>query len=42
LEFESEQCVPLNKNTVASIILNIEQKVPKVMKKHFARDEIAQ
>ncbi len=42
LEFESEQCVPLNEDTVASIISSIEQKFPKVMKKHFSCDEIAQ
>ncbi len=42
MEFELEQCVPLNKNTVASIISNIEQKFPKVMKKHLSLDEIAQ
>jgi hypothetical protein len=32
LEFESEQCLPLNENTAAFIILNIEQKFPKVTK----------
>jgi hypothetical protein len=42
LEFESEQRVPLNEETVASIISNIEQKFPKVMKKHFSHDKIAQ
>jgi hypothetical protein len=42
LEFETGQCLPLNENTVASIISNIEQKFPKVMKKHFTCDEIAQ
>jgi len=42
LEFESEQCLPLNENTVASIISNIEQKFPKVNKKHYSREEIAQ
>jgi hypothetical protein len=42
LEFESEQCLPLNEDTVASIISNNEQKFPKVTKKHFSRDEIAQ
>jgi len=41
LEFEQEQCVPLNEDTVASIIADIEQKFPKVPKKHFSRDEIA-
>ena len=41
LEFEPEQCVPLNEDTVASIISNIEQKFPKVSKKHFSRVEIA-
>jgi len=41
LEFETDQCVPLNEDTVASIIANIEQKFPKVPKKHFSRDEIA-
>ncbi len=35
LEFESEQCLPLNEDTVASIISNIEQKFPKVPKKTF-------
>jgi hypothetical protein len=34
--------VPLNEDTVASIISNIEQKFPKVMKKHFSCDKIAQ
>jgi hypothetical protein len=29
LEFEAEQCLPLNEDTVASIILTIEQKFPK-------------
>ncbi len=42
LEFEPEQCLPLNEDTVASIISNIEQKFPKVSKKHFSLDEIAQ
>jgi hypothetical protein len=42
LEFEAEQCLPLNEDTVASIISNIVQKFPKVMKKHFTHDEIAQ
>jgi len=36
LEFESEQCLPLNEDSVASIISNIEQKFPKVPKKHFS------
>jgi hypothetical protein len=35
LEFEPEQCLPLNENTVASIISNIEQKFPKVTKNIF-------
>jgi hypothetical protein len=42
LKFEQEQCLPLNEDTVASIISDIEQKFPKVPKKHFSRDEIAQ
>jgi hypothetical protein len=42
LEFESEQCVSSNKDTVASIIFDIEPKFPKLMKKHFSSDEIAQ
>jgi hypothetical protein len=42
LEFESEQCQPLNEDTVASIISNIEQKFPKVPKKHFSYAEIEQ
>jgi hypothetical protein len=42
LEFEPEQCLPLNEDTVASIISNIEQKFPKVNKKHFSCDDIAQ
>ncbi len=29
------------KDTVASIIADIEQKFPKVQKKHFSREEIA-
>jgi hypothetical protein len=32
LEFEPEQCLPLNEDTVALIISNIEQKFPKVTK----------
>ncbi len=35
LEFESEQCLPLNEDTVASIISNIEHKFPKVPKNIF-------
>jgi hypothetical protein len=42
LQFKSEQCLPLNQDTVASIISNIEQKFPKVPKKHFSRAEIEQ
>ena len=42
LEFESDECLPLNEDTVASIISNIEQKFPKVNKKQFSRQEIAQ
>jgi hypothetical protein len=42
LEFEPEQCLPLNEDTVASIISSIEQEFPKVNKKHFSHDEIAQ
>jgi hypothetical protein len=42
LEFESEQCLPLNEDTVASIISNIEQKFPKVPKKHFSSAETEQ
>ncbi len=42
LEFESEECVPLDEDTVASIISNIEQKFPKIQKKHFSRAEIEQ
>jgi hypothetical protein len=42
LEFEAEECLPLNEDTVASIISNIAQKFPKVNKKHFSHDEIAQ
>jgi hypothetical protein len=42
LEFESEPCLPLNEDTVASIISNIEQKFPKVLKKHFSHAEIEQ
>ncbi len=42
LEFESEQCLPLNEETVASIISNIEQKFPKVQKNHFSNAEIEQ
>jgi hypothetical protein len=42
LEFESEQCVPLDERTVSSIINSIEQKFPKVQRKHFSCDEIAQ
>jgi hypothetical protein len=35
LEFEPEQCLPLNEDTVAPIISNIEQTFPNVTKKHF-------
>ncbi len=42
LEFESEQCLPLNEDTVASIISNIEHKFLKVPKKHFSGAEIEQ
>jgi hypothetical protein len=42
LEFEAESCLPLDENTVASIISNIEEKFPKVQKKHFSRAEIEQ
>jgi len=35
LEFKSEQCLPLNKDTVASIISNIEKKVPRSAQKTF-------
>jgi hypothetical protein len=42
LEFESEQCQPLNEDTVVSIISNIEQKFRKVPKKHFSHVEIEQ
>jgi hypothetical protein len=42
LEFEAEPCLPLDENTVASIISNIEEKFPKVQKKHFSRAEIEQ
>jgi hypothetical protein len=42
LEFEPEQCLPLNEDTVASIISKIEQKFPKVTKRHFSFVEIAQ
>jgi hypothetical protein len=41
LEFETDQCMPLNEDTIASIIAEIEQKFPKVLRKHFSRDEIA-
>jgi hypothetical protein len=41
LEFEHEQCVPLNEDKVASIIADIEQNFPKVPKKHLSRDVIA-
>jgi hypothetical protein len=42
LEFEAEPCLPLDENTVASIISNIEERFPKVQKKHFSRAEIEQ
>ncbi len=42
LEYEHEQCLPLNENTVASIMSDIQQKFPKVTKKHFSHDKIAQ
>ncbi len=42
LEFENEQCMPLNEDAIYSIITNIEQKFPKVPKKHFSRSDIAQ
>jgi len=42
LEFEAEPCKPLNEDTVASIIPSIEEKFPKVQKKHFSSAEIEQ
>jgi hypothetical protein len=42
LEFESEQCLPFNQDTVASIISDIEQKFLKVTKKHYSHEGIAQ
>jgi hypothetical protein len=42
LEFDAEQCMPLNDDTVASLISNIEEKFPKVQKKHFSHAEIEQ
>jgi len=42
LEFELEQCQPLNEDTVASIISDIEQKFPKSDQKHYSREDIAQ
>jgi hypothetical protein len=42
LELEQEQCLPLNEDTVASIISNIEQKFLKVTQKNYSLDEIAQ
>jgi len=42
LEFEVEPCLPLNEDTVASIISNIEEKFPKGQKKHFSCAEIEQ
>jgi hypothetical protein len=35
LQFEPEQCLPLNEDTVTSIISNIEQTFPKVTKSIF-------
>ncbi len=35
LEFEQEQCLPLNEETATSIISSIEQKFPKVTKSSF-------
>jgi hypothetical protein len=42
LEFETEQCLPLTEETVSNIISSIEQKFPKVNKKQFSCEEIAQ
>jgi hypothetical protein len=42
LEFEAEPCMPLNEETVAPIISNIEEKFPKGQKKHFSCAEIEQ
>ncbi len=40
LEFESEQCVPLDDNTVSLIISNSEQKFPKFQKKSFPNTKL--
>jgi len=42
LEFETDQCLPLTEETVCDIISRIKQKFPKVNKKQFSREEIAQ
>jgi hypothetical protein len=42
LEFETDQCLPLTEETVSNIISSIEQKFPKVNKKQFSPEEIAQ
>jgi hypothetical protein len=42
LEFEMDQCLPLNEKTVSDIISSIKQKFPKVNKKKFSLEEIAQ
>jgi hypothetical protein len=42
LEFETEQCLPLTEETVSNIISSNKQNFPKVNKKHFSHEEIAQ
>jgi hypothetical protein len=42
LEFKPDNCIPMTENSIASIISNIQQKFPKVPKKHFTQLKIEQ
>jgi hypothetical protein len=40
LEFETDECIPMTENSIASIISDIQQKFPKAPKKQFSQIEI--
>jgi hypothetical protein len=42
LEFEPDDCIPMNEHLISVIISEIQQKFPKVPKKKFTRAEIEQ
>jgi len=42
LEFQPDDCIPMTENSIAAIILDIQQKFPKVPKRRFTRTEIEQ